>query len=212
MNELAVSIGVILFPGLIACIICDKIAAHGLKWGTFKYGVYSFVFGVSCYAATQIASYLRNAITNLYFHSAWPDPPLHVWAMVTAHKVDINFAELSFATLLAPGVAAAVTFINDRHFLNRWAQRVGVSAKYGDENLFSHYLNSEEITWVYIRDIATNQTYKGSVLSWSETDNMQEIVLSDVTVYEYETSTELYSLPSIYLARSTGTFVIEAVA
>jgi hypothetical protein len=125
-------------------------------------------------------------------------------------KADIIFSEVFWATILAPAVAAVATIINQRKYLTRFARWIGISYKYGDENLFSYYLNRTDIDRVYIRDLTTLQTYIGVVEQYSETDHIQEVVLSDVYVYEYETSEFLYKLPSIYLARATGTFVIEA--
>jgi hypothetical protein len=40
---------------------------------------------------------------------------------------------------------------------------------------------------------------------------MQELVLADVTVYRYEDSSELYSVPSIYLCKELGKFIIESI-
>ena len=212
MDELAVSIGVISFPGLLACIICDKIASHSPKWRAFKYAIYSFVFGVFCYGTEQaIYSLWRTILSATGCPVAQMPSLLHVWSIATAQKVDIFFPEVVWATALAPVVAVVAALINNHKVLNRIAQRAGISNKFGDENLFSYYLNARTLQWVYIRDPNTNQTYKGSVVSWSETDHMQELVLADVTVYEYESSLLLYSLPTIYLAKPTGSFVIEAI-
>ncbi len=212
MNELAVSIGVILFPGLVTTLICDKIASHSPKWGVFKYGVYSFVFGVFCYAGVQGIDVLWFWTEKLLCNSSKePYFPLHVWTIDTLQKADINLKEVVYATLVSPIVAVFATTINNYKILNKISKIIRVSDKFGDENLFSYYLNSKEVLWVYIRDIGTNHTYKGRVFSWSETDNIQEIVLYDVTVYVYKSSKELYSLPSIYLAKPTGSFVIEAI-
>jgi hypothetical protein len=212
MNELAVSIGVISFPGILACIICDKIASHSPKWRVFKYSVYSFVFGVSCYVLEQLIYSASRAIISACCCAHLPGPQiLRVWSVATAQKIDIYLPEVAWATALAPLVAIAASLINNHKVLNRIAQWARVSNKFGDENLFSYYLNARTLQWVYIRDPNVNQTYKGSVVSWSETDHIQEIVLADVTVYEYESSTELYSLPTLYLARPTGSFVIEAI-
>jgi hypothetical protein len=37
MNSLAIAISIILLPGLVACVICDKITVHSPKWDAFKY-------------------------------------------------------------------------------------------------------------------------------------------------------------------------------
>lgn len=210
MNELAVSVGVILFPGLITSIICDKIASHSPKWRTFKYVVYSFVFGVICYAFAELFSGTLHAIGTILWDVKAPQPlPLRVWSIATAQKVDINLFEIALATSLAPFVAVAATLMNNYKVLNSIAQKMRVSYKFGDENLFSYYLNRDDVLWVWIRDRGADLSYAGKVISWSEIDHIQEVVLSNVVVYRYTDSEELYSLPSIYLARPTGTFVIE---
>jgi len=214
MNELAVSIGVILFPGLIASVICDKTAAHSTKWDAFKYGIYSFIFGVTCYAVVQVFAAVFALAPPIFLRMSFGDlswPILHVWSIATAHKPDIALSEIVLATLMAPIVAGSATWISNGNLVNKLFQKLKISNKYGDENLFSHFLTDDQIICVYIRDLSTNQTYKGRVSSYSETDHIQEIVLKDVTVYEYETCNELYSLPSIYFSKPAGTFVIEAV-
>ncbi|HEX4299257.1 MAG TPA: hypothetical protein VH327_00145, partial [Gammaproteobacteria bacterium] len=78
MNELAIAVAIILFPGLIASVIADKITAHTRQWGTFKYGIYSFVFGVSCYGLLQIVYYLASLFFFKDFNSR-----LHVWSLIS---------------------------------------------------------------------------------------------------------------------------------
>lgn len=212
MNELAIAVGVILFPGLITAVICDKITVHSPKWGSFKYSVYSFIFGVSCYVALQVLAYLwdwiaASALPPLVLVSA----TLDVWAIVTTQRASIDPSEVFWATLLSPGIAAGAAFIVNHKLINRVAQKLRISSKYGDENLFSFFLNAQNIDWVYVRDISNKLTYQGRVVSFSEADDMQELVLSEVTLFAYETSDELYSVPVIYLSKARGTFIIEAI-
>jgi len=211
MNELAVSIAIVLFPGLISTVICDKIAIHGRDWRTFKYGVYSFIFGVLSYAivqlllsAWQIADFVLVGTPVLFTR-------LRVWSLASTQHADIALWEVCAASAVAPIIAFVATTISEHKWLTRLAQRLHVSNKFGDENLFSYYLNSDEVQNVYIRDPNVNQTYAGRVLEYSETDHIQEVVLSGVTVYDYEGSQPLYSLPTMYLARPIGTFTIETV-
>ena len=212
MNELAVSIGVILFPGLIASVICDKIAAHSAKWDAFKYSIYSFIFGVTCYAVVQGVYGASEMVAHwISGRPIGPLPALHVWSIAKSQNLSIDLWEVDYATLAAPVVAGIATLINNNKLLNRFFRLIHVSHKYGDENLFSHYLNKRDVQWVYVRDPSTCQTYEGKILQWSETDHLQEIVLGDVTVYNYETCDRLYDLPSMYLAKPAGTFVIETI-
>lgn len=212
MNELAIAVGVILFPGLITAVICDKITVHTPRWGSFKYSVYSFIFGVSCYIALQGLAYLWNWVAGCFFSTlSFASSTLNVWTIATTQRVAIDLSEVFWATVLSPAIAALAAFTVNHKLLNRAARKLRVSSKYGDENLFSFFLNAQNIDWVYVRDIPSKLTYQGRVVSFSEADDMQELVLSEVTVFAYETSDELYSIPLLYLSKARGSFIVEAV-
>ena len=212
MNELAIAVGVILFPGLIACVICDKITVHSPKWSSFKYSVYSFIFGVLCYVCLQLLTYLWACVATFVFPSLVPaSATLDVWTIATTQKVSIDPSEVFWATVLAPVVAALAAFTVNHKIINRIAQQARISSKFGDENLFSFFLNAAEVDWIYVRDIEHKLTYQGRVVSFSEADDMQELVMSQVTVFGYETSEEFYSVPLLYLSKPRGAFIIEAV-
>lgn len=214
MNELAITVGIILFPGLIAAVIADKVSQHTKSWGTFKYSIYSFIFGVSCYVLLQGVLYAFW----MPAHYLCPDRPtlssatLDVWSIVSTNTFSIEISDVFWATSLSPVVAAIAAYIYNKKIINKLTSKLGISSKYGDENLFSFYLNSPDIDWVYVRDIPNGLTYQGRVLSYSETDDIQELVLDDVTVFDYETSDEHYSIPKIYLSKPKGSFIIEAVS
>ncbi len=210
VNALAIAIAVVLFPGVIACLICDKITVHSPKWGSFKYSIYSFVFGVLSYVLLQALFSISHWVSVLLcFVKSSPPELLNVWTIVTKQTTSIDLSEVFFATLLAPVVASTASFIVNHKVINKIAQKLHISSKYGDENLFSFFLNAKEVDWVYVRDKSGELSYRGRIVSFSETDSMQEIVLSEVTVFEYETSEELYSVPLIYLSKPMGSFVIE---
>jgi hypothetical protein len=209
MNELAVAIAIVLFPGLIATVIIDKVVVHMKPWSTFKYSIYSFVFGVFCYGALQAFLSVIGALASLVFPHF--DMSLSVWSLIDASHPPLRIGEVFGATLFAPLVAYLAALVANYKLLNRIAQKIRVSDKYGDENLFSYYLNSKDIDWIYVRDIGNNLTYEGRLQSFSETPSIQELVLYDVTLYRYEDSTMLYSIPTLYLCRSLGSLVIEQV-
>jgi hypothetical protein len=213
MNNLAVAISIILLPGLVASVICDKITVHSPRWDTFKYSIYSFLFGVLSYGLLQFIDYANFLILGLFDKTQVTQfTVLKVWSIIQDDKAKIAFSEIFQATLLAPVVALIASFLVNYKIINKIAKKIRVSQKYGDENLFSFFLNAKEVDWVYVRDPGVGLTYFGRVVSHSECDSMQEIVLSEVTVHEYETSAELYSIPIIYLSKPLGSFVIEVPA
>jgi hypothetical protein len=93
--------------------------------------------------------------------------------------------------------------------INRIANWLRISEKYGDENLFSFFLNAKEISWVWVRIPSKNLTYEGYRESFSESETMREVVLRDVKVYRYEDSEFLYEIPAIYLCLPVNDIIIE---
>lgn len=211
MNSLAVAIAIVLLPGLIASVICDKITVHSLRWGTFKYSIYSFLFGILSYGLLQFIEYAYQCTLRLLGNAHEIQfYTLGVWSIIHDEKAKIPLSEIGWATLLAPIVALIASSLVNYKIINKVAQKINVSQKYGDENLFSFFLNAKEVNWVYVRDKERGLTYFGKVVSFSESNSIQEIVLSEVTVHEYESSDPLYDVSSIYLSRPLGSFVIEA--
>lgn len=210
MTELAVAIGVILFPGIIASIIVDKIIVHR-PWGSLKYGLYSFILGVLCYFGLQCIAWIQMMLPESYQVILSLRGPLDAWNIIADSKSRIDLQEVVGATLLSGPVAFVAAFLINHKIFHTLAKKFGVSSKYGDENLYSFYLNAKEVDWIYVRDIERKLTYQGRVFSFSENDTVQELVLSDVTVFGYEESDEYYSVPSLYLCRTRGSLVIESV-
>jgi len=214
MNVIVIALVLIFIPGIIATIIGDKITRHS-KWDSFKFGIYSLVLGIMSYVALQLWSYSSDLVNALIIKQTpikeiiWSH--LNVWQFALDGKPDnIQPWELCLATLFSVPVAFLASWVINFKLFNKIAQKIKVTTKYGDENLFSFYLNAKEIDWVYVRDIEANLTYFGEVVSYSENENIQELVLSDVSVYRYEGSIPLYELSSIYLCKDMGKFIIEA--
>lgn len=123
----------------------------------------------------------------------------------------MDYSEVFLATLLSPLIAITASGLVHFKTINRIAKRLGVTNKFGDENLYSFYLNTKELDWVYVRDPERGLTYQGKIGSFSESGTVQELVLLEVTVFSYENSEEYYAVPHLYLCRPRGSIVIEAV-
>lgn len=102
-----------------------------------------------------------------------------------------------------------VTKMVQDKWVHKLARRYKISNKFGDENLYTRFLNSKEVDWVWVRDRRTDLIYEGDVQAFSETDGMREIVLSDVKIYNSKKPENFYEVPYIYLTFSQNEFIIE---
>ncbi|MEP4780542.1 MAG: hypothetical protein ABJZ18_06185 [Algibacter sp.] len=118
----------------------------------------------------------------------------------------IPYKEVGFASIFSIVISFIASLIENRKVINRIAGFFGISAKYGDENLYSMFLNSKDVEFIYLRDIKNQLTYHGWVKSFSETENISEIRLCDVAVYNYSDSELLYEVEEVYLSCSLTRF------
>lgn len=208
MNQLVITIIVILLPGILAAVIFDKITTHS-KWGSFKFGLYSLVLGIFCYSSLQLLYLMMDIYSKLTMPDQWSW--LSIWNYALTSKDELKATEIFYSSLLSLPVALLASYTINQKLINKLARTLKVSQKFGDENLYSYYLNSKDVNWVYVRDEDQKITYQGMIFSFSEAETYQELVLSEVSVYRTEDSKFLYELPSIYLCRAIGKFTIEAI-
>jgi hypothetical protein len=206
---------IIFFPGILATIICDKITTHVTKWGAFKYTLYSFFFGVSSYIFEQIIYFVLPQLST-YSQSKIEREISTSNILPLIHYVINNYnipqtviANIIIAVTLSPIVAIIFSFVFNKKIVNIMAMKFKVSEKYGDESLYYLFSSQKNLKYVVISEKDKNLTYQGKLSAVSITDYIQEIILIDVKVYNYETSDLVYSSPSIYLSKPPGGFTIE---
>jgi Family of unknown function (DUF6338) len=216
MTQLAIVVIVVLLPGILATTIADKLTVHS-KWDSFKFPLYALVLGVLTYSLLQVLVYGWDALvyawSSIKFHRpatiSWT--PLAIWNI----EQNVNFAippwEIVVAMFLSVPVAFAAAACVQHKVITRIGGLIHVTSKYGDENLYSYFMNGTDTDWVYVRDKENNLTYEGRVSASSENEHIHELVLRDCTVYRYEDSAKLYSVPTAYLSREIGKLVVETI-
>lgn len=195
ISELTLKLILLLIPGAVASIIYEKLTIQK-KWPAFKFLAHSILFGALSYLLTQLIPGWGSGL-----ESFWKNLPTK----------EIPFEAISKAIVTSLAIGFASSGINHWKLVNRFGKMLALTNKYGDENLYSYFLNARNVFEVYVRDIGNNLTYHGQVNSFSETDHIKEIVLENVVVYEYETSAELYTVNKIYLSRPSDSITIELV-
>jgi len=126
---------------------------------------------------------------------------------------ELPFVEIGNASIAGIILGLISSAIDHYKVINRLAIWLRISNKYGDINLYSHFLNSLNMDPVYFRDLKSNLTYHGMVELFSENDEIREIVLTNVRVYYNEGKSEeimeIYKLNYVYLSRLKDDILIE---
>ena len=204
ISELTLKLIFVLIPGALASLLFEKLTIHK-PWNSFKFVSHSILFGVLAYLFTG----LFIKFWNWLFHANWNELDI----MKNIASKEIPFVEIGNATVTGIILGLISSAFDHYKVINRFATWLRISNKYGDINLYSHFLNSPNIAPVYFRDLKSNLTYHGLVESFSENEEIREIVLRNVRVYynegKSEEITELYQLNAVYLSRSKDDVLIE---
>lgn len=201
MSELTIKLIIILIPGAISTLIFGKLILHK-DWTSFRFILYSILFGIVSYLIIQLGI---NSI-NIFLENNIPE--LTVWKNLN-DATSIPYKEVFFASIISIFTAFVASLIENRKVINKTADFFGISGKYGDENLYSMFLNSKNVEFIYLRDIKNQLTYHGWVKSFSENNDISEIRLCDVAVYNYSDSEFLYEIAEVYLSLNKQEIIIE---
>ena len=215
MSQLLIVVIVVLLPGILATSIADELTIHS-PWDSFKYPLYALLLGVLTYSLLQLLVYGWDVVVYVWnvasFHRSrvlgWTT--LAIWNIAWNGSLTIPSLDIVSAVFLAVPVSFTVAACMHHKVITRIGTWVRVTSKYGDGNLYSHFMNMKENGWVHVRDKDNNVTYEGRVGWYSVSEQMHEPVLRDVVVYRYEDSVRIHSVPLAYLSREIGKWVIEA--
>lgn len=205
ISNLTLKLIFILIPGAIAGLIFEKLTVHK-PWNNFKFIAQSILFGLLAYLNTGWFIKLMNAVFNVEWST------LTLWANLAGKE--IPFSEIGKATIAGILIGFIASAIDHHKIVNRFAAWMGISIKYDDINLYSHFLSSPILKQIHFKDFISGYIYRGTVESYWETDEIKEIVLRNVTVYENNSDdkrvlVELYKLDAVYLSRPKDEVLIE---
>ncbi|MBQ5546456.1 MAG: hypothetical protein H7707_03085 [Acetobacter sp.] len=106
---------------------------------------------------------------------------------------------------------------HEHKLLSRVLRRIGVTKKFGNEDVWQYLLNSRTpgMEWVDVRDVENKIIYSGFIKCFSETEKTRELFLLEVIVYQADSVNingeckELYRVPQMYISRPSESVIME---
>lgn len=206
-SDFTIRLIIILIPGAIATITVDTLTLHK-KWTTIYFFINSIILGGISYFALQLFWWLILWIVSLTDNFTTVES-LNIWKSIISTNGKLEFIEVLACIPVSIIVGIIISYIVQKKIVFKIATKYGISRKFGDDSLYYYFLNKDNVDWVYLRDIPNNLSYRGQVISFSEDESNKEIVLRNVTVYNYKDSLELYSVEQIYLKFQSRDMIIE---
>ncbi|QQU04240.1 hypothetical protein [Myroides odoratus] len=208
ISELTLKLIILLTPGILATTIYKRLTIRHKEQSDFMFVVISIMFGMFSYLILQIFNYLISSINNFCSKSLVKFETIKTFSDLSNGN-SIPYSEVILACVISIILGFSISKLDHSKLINTLARKWKISNKYGDENLYSYFLNSPDINWVYVRVIENSITYLGCVESFSETPDNKEIVLGQVTVYTYPDSKKMYEIDRIYLVFPKDKVIIE---
>lgn len=159
---------------------------------TIVFSIFSyFAYGLFCYLVFKLK---RFSITNI---SAFYN-----------EEIEINWDETIWATIISIIIAIILCYINTYGLINKFAQMIKATKKYGDEDVWNYFHNANMFSWVVVRDHKLKLIYTGYIKVFSDSGLNKELVIEDVEVFSAESKT-LYKTEIMYICRKADEITIE---
>ena len=184
------------------------------RWPPFRFVLYAFVLGVSCYVSYAVVLHVIRATVARYDTSALALLPprsaiLHQLLAGEARLGSSVVFEILIAQAIAFPLGLFVSASLNHIWWHRVAQRLGVTKRFGDSDVWSFVFNSDISPWVIVRDLEHDLVYEGYVSAFSDTVAVNELLLKDVRVLRNSTWEELYRVGALYLTRQRSAISLE---
>lgn len=187
----------IFIPGILWEKI-DKTFSAKIKPDTFSFIVRSFIFGIISYSITYII-YIASGHGSYFIHFDISDKGTNYLLQKN------NIICISIATLTSLILSLFWVYIHKNKSFNKITQKIKLTQKYGDEDVWDYTLNRKTINnnkiyekYITVYDYGNDIIYCGYLDSFSETDKERELFIVKAHIYNSE-GKKLYELENLYL-------------
>jgi len=149
VSELTLKIIIILIPGIIATKIYEKLTVNHKKETSLKTIINAILIGVFSYLILQGIGNILTFCSSLIHKTEFEGYELEMWKSLVNDKV-IPYTEVLYTSIISVFLGAFISLIEQKKWINKFAQWIKISSKYGDENIYTYFLNSEQIDDIYV--------------------------------------------------------------
>jgi len=210
ISDLVWKLFLLLLPGVITTLFVRYITTNK-NYTPFYFIIYSAIFGLGTFFLLEIIISVYNifrAVFSSKIEVCW-NLNLSIWDSIINGKSDFKKLELIFAYIAAIPFGLIIGYFIQHKTLNDFLQRIKLTTRFGDGDVWSHFLNMENVEWIIVRDKQNNLAYFGSIRSYSEANDKREILLESVDIYTSDSWIKLYSSEAVLLELNDKQFSIE---
>lgn len=210
ITELVWNLFLLLLPGVISTLMVRYITTHK-QYSIFEFVIYSAVLGIGTFIIMEIFYSLYWAIYGILSTSISTEIGLNlaIWDNFFNSKKVLDKNEMFISYLLSIPFGFLWGFLISKKLVIRLFQKLKLTTRYGDDDVWSFYFNSPSTEWIFVHNTNINRTYFGKIRAFSDSTEKREILLEDVIVYESDTWNEKYQSNAVFLELNNYNFIIE---
>lgn len=206
LSVLTLRVVLLFFPGVLCALVVHSLTIQRERT-TPQFLTSAFVYGVSTYL-------LLASIREVYAAGAkaggWKTPPrVTFFDVLTNERARIAWGEITLSAVVALLLAVLVAAAVNHNVMHRLAERLRVSRRFGQADVWGYFLDSPQTNWIIVRDTQADLLYEGWVDAFSDTGADPQLLLSDVAVYQASTGTKLHDRKRVYLTPRKESVIIE---
>jgi len=200
MNALVFQVIIILLPGFI-WVTLEEMATRTGGWHNYERLIRALFYGIFTY----ITLYYIYKWCGYEFSSV--DIPSAADNVIVNSK---HFDEIALSIPVSLIFSAIWSAAKNRKIIIRFLQFILVTKKFGDEDVWDYLFNSGDaaIEYVHFRDFESKWVYCGWVKSFSDDQDLREIYMRDVIVYDFDGNI-VSEAPNMYLSRKSDSINLE---
>jgi len=207
-SDLTLRLLLLFFPGIVCFLIVEALIEHKER-KPHEVLLFAYLYGMCSYVLYSFfAALLGTTLTAEDGLSIRP-PAVTFTKSLTDTKVEISFIEIGVVTLIAACLAFVFAHARTHTWLHRLAQRFGISRKFGYQNVWALAFNSPQIKWAVVRDFSHNLMFSGYIRVFSEIEDVAEVFLTNVIVYNEQSGLQSYQADYMYLSRKKDDITVE---
>ncbi|HEX8831791.1 MAG TPA: DUF6338 family protein, partial [Longimicrobium sp.] len=194
------------FPGVLCALLVDALTVHRERTSA-QFLTHAFALGMGSYLSLGVLRDVAAAFAQ-WLHLRQPLEITFFDALVN-DRLRLAWGEIALAALVGVLLSSVIAAALNRQMLLRVANRLTVTRKTGELDVWSFLFNSRSGAYVVVRDMSHDTMYAGTVEVFSDTVDRAELLMKDVEVFQNSTSRKLYKAKHVYLARDAASLVIE---
>lgn len=209
ITDLVWNLFVFFLPGVLTTILIRYITTSK-NYSNFYFIIYSAVLGIGNLIFLEFFMNIYNLIAFVICNSKTLDIglTLDLWDSIFSNG-KYNKNELLYSYIIAIPYSVIISYIIQKKWVHKILKKLKLTKRYGDEDVWSYFLYSEEVEWIIVSDKSNSLSYYGYIQSFSDSGEKREIMLTNVDIYRTADWEHLYSSNAIFLEFESGQFSLE---